>query len=76
MFLCLISSTLILNVSSQGLKSKDFSMLKGLMKLQNHFDFDNLEHKEDIKYLFPKLFITMRDFTHEIKQKGVSISGT
>ncbi|EGR31875.1 hypothetical protein IMG5_100240, partial [Ichthyophthirius multifiliis] len=75
MLICLLSSTILMNIKSNNLKSQDFDTLKSLMHLQEQFEFDNLEHKEDLKYLFPKLMILMRDFTHEIKHKGTTVSG-
>lgn len=74
-FQCIISTVLILNVQSDGLKSSDFSYMKYLLKMQDHFEFDSLEMKEDLKYLMPRLQIVMRDFTHEITQMGHTISG-
>ncbi|KAL4427025.1 hypothetical protein ABPG74_000980 [Tetrahymena malaccensis] len=72
---CIISNVLLFNVKSDQIKAQDFKYLKHLLKMQNHFDFDSLESKEDLKYLMPKICIVMRDFTHEIKKQGYTLSG-
>lgn len=62
-------------MNSNNLKSEDFAYMRHLLKMQDHFDFDSFEFKEDLKYLMPKLLIVMRDFTHEIKKQGHTLGG-
>jgi hypothetical protein len=53
-------------VQSDNLKNKDFSDMQPLLNMQNYFDFERLDLKEDLKYLMPKLQVVMRDSMHEI----------
>jgi len=46
-----------------------------LLKMQEYFEFENLEFKEELKYLMPSVHIVMRDFAHEIKKQGYTVSG-
>lgn len=74
-FQCIISNVLVVNMKSNNLKSKDLQCLLPLLKMQEYFEFDNLELKEELKYLMPSVHIVMRDFAHEIKKQGYTVSG-
>lgn len=70
----LISSISYVNVRG-GVSLDILQPFEELLNLQEHIKLDNLEEKEDLSQILPKIVYLFRDFKHIILEQGKPIAG-